>query len=88
MHWEWKNCPKAQRGAFQGKDGVATIALEAGVDCRLWFWHEWFGMPGANNNLNILDCSPFFHDLSAGRTPKVSFACHQQPTTQSGVLFG
>jgi len=59
MHWEWKNCPKAHRGAYQGKEGVATIALEAAVDCRLWFWHAWFGMPGANNNLNILDCSIF-----------------------------
>jgi len=59
MQWEWKNCPKAHRGAFQGKDGVATVALEAAVDCRLWFWHAWFGMPGANNNLNILDCSIF-----------------------------
>ena len=31
MQWEWKNCPKAHRGAFQGKDGVATVALEAAV---------------------------------------------------------
>ena len=78
MHWEWKNCPKAHRGAYQGKEGVATIALEAAVDCRLWFWHAWFGMPGANNDLNILDRSPFFHDLSAGRTPKVQFAINNQ----------
>jgi hypothetical protein len=39
MQWEWKNCSNAHRGAFQGKDGVATVALEAAVDCRLWFWH-------------------------------------------------
>mgnify|MGYP006201439019 FL=1 len=31
MQWEWKNCPKAHRGAFQGKDGVATVALEDAV---------------------------------------------------------
>ena len=44
---------RAHRGAFQGKEGVANIALEAAVDCRLWFWHAWFGMPGANNDLTI-----------------------------------
>ena len=33
MQWEWKNCPKAHRGAFQGKHEVATVALEAAVDC-------------------------------------------------------
>jgi hypothetical protein len=38
MQWKWKNCTKAHRGVFQGKDGVATVALEAAVDCILWFW--------------------------------------------------
>ena len=27
--------PKAYRGAYEGKVGMATIALEAAVDCRL-----------------------------------------------------
>ena len=78
MQWEWKNFPKAHRGAFQGKDGVATVALEAAVDCRLWFWHAWFGMPGANNDLNIFDRSPFFRDLTAGRTPAVNFTINNK----------
>jgi hypothetical protein len=71
--WEWKNCPKAHRGAFQVKDAVATVALEAAVDGRVWFWHKWFGMPGAINDLNILDLSPFFWYLTAGRTPAINF---------------
>jgi len=78
MQWEWKNCSNAHRGAFQGKDEVATVALEAAVDCRLWFWHAWFGMPGANNDLNILDRSPFFRDLTAGRTPAVNFTINNK----------
>lgn len=62
MQREWKNCSKAYRGAFQGKDEVDIVALEAGaVDCRISFWHIWFGTPGANNNLNILDCSPIWN---------------------------
>ena len=85
VHWtscigSGKTVPKhTEEAAYKGKEGVATtIALEAAVDCRLWFWHAWFGMPGANNDLNILDRSPFFHDLSAGRTPKVQFAINNQ----------
>ena len=53
--------------------------MEADVGCRLWFWQaSWFGMPGANNDLNILDCSPFFRDLTAGRTPAVSFTINNK----------
>ena len=77
----WTSCigsgklSQSTQRSYQGKkQGVMTIALEAAVDCRLWFWYAWLGMPGANNDLNILDCLPIFHDLSAGRTPKVHFA--------------
>ena len=84
VHWmscigSGKTVPKHTEEHIKEKsEGVATIALEAAVDCRLWFWHAWFGMPGANNDFNILDRSPFFHDLSAGRTPKVQFAINNQ----------
>ena len=73
MKWQWKNCPMAWRGAYQGKERVPTIALEAVVDHRLWFWHIFFGMPGANNDLNILDCSPLFRQHLEGTAPKVTF---------------
>ena len=63
----------AWRGAYQGKEKVPTIALEAIVDDRLWFWHLFFGMPGANNDLNILDCSPLFKQHMDGTAPKVRF---------------
>jgi hypothetical protein len=73
MHWEWKNCPMAWSGQFSGKDKVPTIALEAVVDCRLWFWHAFFGVPGTNNDLNILKRSPLFHRLAIGDYPEVTF---------------
>jgi len=73
MKWQWKNCPMAWRGAYQGKERVPTVALEAIVDHRLWFWHLFFGMPGANNDLNILDCSPLFKQHLEGTAPKVTF---------------
>jgi hypothetical protein len=32
--------------------------LEAIVDQSLWIWHAFFGLPGGNNNINVLDRSP------------------------------
>ena len=43
MHWEWKNCPRAWKGMFQGKEGVPTVVLEAIADRRGRFWHFHFG---------------------------------------------
>ncbi|XP_021742749.1 uncharacterized protein LOC110708835 [Chenopodium quinoa] len=29
MHWEWKNCPRAWKGMYQGRSKTATIILKA-----------------------------------------------------------
>jgi hypothetical protein len=42
MHWEWKNCPNAWKGMFQGKEHVATVKLEAIADHSRRFWHFYF----------------------------------------------
>jgi hypothetical protein len=73
MHWEWKNCPSAWKGMFQGKSGVATVVLEAIADHNCRFWHFNFGSPGTLNNLNILDRSPLFDNAVRGVAPQVNF---------------
>ncbi|XP_010678635.3 uncharacterized protein LOC104894150 [Beta vulgaris subsp. vulgaris] len=73
MHWEWKNCPTAWRGQYQGRAGVATLVLEAVADRDLWIWHSFFGMPGSCNDLNVLHRSPVFQDVLEGRAPAVNF---------------
>jgi hypothetical protein len=55
MHWAWKNCPIAWQGAFKGKEKCPTIILEASCTQDLRIWHFFFGMPGSNNDLNVLD---------------------------------
>jgi len=45
MHWEWKNCPSAWKGMFQGKSGTPTVVLEAIADSSCQFWHFNFGNP-------------------------------------------
>ena len=73
MHWEWKNCPTAWAGQYQGRSGTPTIILEAVASEDLWIWHAFFGSPGTNNDINVLDKSPVFDDILAGRAPKVSY---------------
>jgi hypothetical protein len=74
MKWEWKNCPIAWRGSYtSGKDKVPSIGLEAVVDCRLYFWHAFFGVPGAQNDINVVDQSDFFQNLVEGKAPEVHF---------------
>lgn len=61
MHCDWKNCPKALQAQFKRRDHkYPTLMLEAVSDQRLWIWHAYFGVPGANNDLNVLYGSPIF----------------------------
>nr|GEX11533.1 hypothetical protein [Tanacetum cinerariifolium] len=47
--------------------------LEAVADQRLWIWHAYFGVPGANNDLNVLYDSPLFDDELADTSPECPF---------------
>lgn len=67
MHWYWKNCPGGWSGQFTGKEASPTIVLEGAVSKNLRFWHAYFGMPGANNDLNVLHASPVFDNYLEGR---------------------
>jgi hypothetical protein len=66
MRWEWKNCPIAWRGTFQGKEKVASIALECIASSDLRIWHLYCGSPGSHNDLNILDSSPVLDSYVRG----------------------
>ncbi|XP_048493272.2 uncharacterized protein LOC125493793 [Beta vulgaris subsp. vulgaris] len=45
MHWQWKNCPRAWKGLYQGRSKSATVILEAVASGDLWIWHAFFGTP-------------------------------------------
>ncbi|GKD50938.1 zinc finger, CCHC-type containing protein [Tanacetum coccineum] len=47
--------------------------LEAVADQRLWIWHAFFRVPGANNDLNVLYGSPLFDDELADTAPECPF---------------
>ncbi|GJY90806.1 ALP1-like protein isoform X1 [Tanacetum coccineum] len=74
MHWDWKNYPKALHGQFKrSTHKYPTLMLEVVADQKLWIWHAYFGVPGANNDLNVLYGSPLFDDEIADIAPECPF---------------
>ncbi|GJV82013.1 ALP1-like protein isoform X1 [Tanacetum coccineum] len=74
MHWEWRNCPVAWQGQYgRGDKKYPTIMLEAVASQDLWIWHAFFGMAGANNDINVLDNSPLFDDLLNDTAPVLPY---------------
>ncbi|XP_073021570.1 uncharacterized protein [Primulina eburnea] len=73
MHWRWKNCPTAWAGQYTGRSGRPTIILEAVADYDIWIWHAYFGLPGSNNDINVLSKSHLFANLANGVAPPANY---------------
>lgn len=73
MHYHWKNYPVAWQGDYGNKDEKRSIILEAVADQGLHVWHVFFGFPGANNDLNVLDRSPLVHNMLMGESRDMEF---------------
>ncbi|XP_074351421.1 uncharacterized protein LOC141690528 [Apium graveolens] len=73
MHWEWKNCPSGWGGAYSVRKGRPTIILEVVASYDTWVWHAFFGVSGAQNDINVLGQSPVFNKVIAGDSPTVVF---------------
>ena len=78
MHWKWKNCPTAWAGQYAGRSGSPTIILEAVADYDLWIWHAYFGLPGTNNDINVLEASHLFANLAQGIAPPAHYVIQGQ----------
>ncbi|GKA22848.1 ALP1-like protein isoform X1 [Tanacetum coccineum] len=52
-----------QRQYGRGIKKYPAIMLEVVASQDLWIWHAFFGVTGANNDINVLDNSPLFDDL-------------------------
>ncbi|KAF8388134.1 hypothetical protein HHK36_026800 [Tetracentron sinense] len=66
MHWKWKNCPTAWKGMYCGHVHEPMIILEAVASYDLGIWHAFFGLPGSHNDINVLERSSVFTDLTDG----------------------
>jgi hypothetical protein len=47
--------------------------LEAVAGPDTWFWHAYFGIPGSNNDINVLNQSPIFAHVERGEQPSVEY---------------
>ncbi|XP_076888649.1 uncharacterized protein LOC143539130 [Bidens hawaiensis] len=54
-------------------DGPIVI-LEAVTSFDLQIWHAFFGTPGANNDIAVINASPIFDRLTDGISPDISFS--------------
>ncbi|GKB75028.1 ALP1-like protein isoform X1 [Tanacetum coccineum] len=83
-HLAYRNTPNAfdeyvQMISWQGQYGrgdikYPIIMLEAVASQDLWISHAFFGVAGANNDINVLDNSPLFDDLLEDIALVVPFA--------------
>ena len=70
-HWDWEQCPIAWRGQYmRGDHDKPSVMLEAVATQDLWIWHAYFGPPGSQNDINVLNGSPIFNDLKNGTAPE------------------
>ncbi|KAE9020377.1 hypothetical protein PR002_g12547 [Phytophthora rubi] len=72
-HWVWKNCPVGWQGMYQDKNGSRSVIMEAAATHNLWIWHSYAGIPGSNNDINVVNRSPLMVKWLRGSAPKHSF---------------
>jgi len=56
-------------GAYQSRKGSRGVVFEAVCDEDLWIWHLFVGAPGSLNDINVLNQSPLYLNVTAGRWP-------------------
>ena len=52
---------------------MPTLILEAVASQDLWIWHAYFGIPGSNNDINVLNQSSLFINQLKGEAPQVDY---------------
>jgi len=61
----WTICPKKRKANNH-------LILQDVASYDLWICHAFFGTPGSLDDINLHHRSPFFNDMLAGRSSKVS----------------
>ncbi|XP_026416855.1 uncharacterized protein LOC113312306 [Papaver somniferum] len=73
VHWVWHECLYAWQGQYKGYYIKPIVVLEVAASYDCWIWHGFFGLPGCNNDINILHKSPLFEELKYGKAPAATF---------------
>ncbi len=51
-----------------------------------WIWHAFFGLPGSNNDINVLERSHVFNEFAEGRAPVVDYLINGHDYTMGYYL--
>ena len=87
MHWKWKNCPVVWKGMYaRGDHREPSLILEAVASYDVWIWHAFFGLLGSHNDMNVLDRSPIFTDLTECQTPSSNYSINGHEYTTDYYL--
>ena len=52
--------------------------MEAVANKDLWIWHSFIGMPGFNNDINVVDRSPLITNWLRGHAPHLEFTVNEK----------
>jgi hypothetical protein len=72
-HLHWDKCPVQEHGQYLDRDGNKSVVMEAVAGHDLWIWHAYIGIPGSNNDINIVNRSPLTSKLLKGVAPHVQY---------------
>ncbi|GJU87237.1 ALP1-like protein [Tanacetum coccineum] len=67
-------CTSIKHGRDHGPDPFILLEVVASQD--LWIWHAFFGVSGANNDINVTQRSPLLNDLKLGKSSEVPFVAN------------
>jgi len=68
-HWEWHKGPTGMAGAYHSRKGKRGIVVEAVCNEDLWVWTLFVAAPGSLNDINVMQQSPLYLDVTGGRWP-------------------
>lgn len=68
-HWEWRACPKGLAGVYQNRKQRRSIVMKTVCDEDLYIWHFFAGCPGSFNDLNVMQQSPLYQNITASLWP-------------------
>ncbi|XP_023874182.1 uncharacterized protein LOC111986730 [Quercus suber] len=76
----------AMKSQYSGHIREPTIVLEVVASFDLWIWHAFFGLPGSNNDINVLERSPIFSELEQGHASAVNYSINGHEYTMGYYL--
>lgn len=72
---------------FEGEIESMTIMFKAFASYDLWIQHDFLGVAGSNNNVNVLNQSSLFIGVLKGEAPNVNFMINGHEYSQEYYLL-